>query len=334
LSERGKIQAARLGDFFAAQGLSAVYSSPARRARLTAEAMSRGLVPVKVCDTLQEIDMGDWEGLSFAEIRERYPGLYERRGKNPGTVVPPNAEAPAHAQARAASALERILGESAGAIALAGHAGINRLLLCAYGNRGLDEWLSLPQPYGCVNILREGEGGLRVEETGRMPDAAPAEEDCLALLCEKGTPPPVIAHCRAVAKKAEEIARALARRGFALDGGLIHAGALLHDIARACAEHARTGAGWLRQQGYPAVADIIAGHEDLGEAPKIDEAAFVCLADKLILGTKDVSIEERFACSREKCHTEAAKAAHEKRFRQALWLREHILGGAYETAQG
>jgi putative nucleotidyltransferase with HDIG domain len=334
LSERGKSQVARLGIFFDGKHVSVVYTSPAQRARLTADSISRGLLPVKVCDALGEIDMGDWEGLSFAEIRERYPELYARRGENPGAVIPPNGESLANAQARAVASIEGILGETRGTIAVVAHAGINRLLICKYRNLALNEWLSLPQPYGCVNVLLEREGSLTVEETGKMPVDAPDEQECLRLLWEKGTPLPVIEHCRAVAKKAAEITRTLTTRGIAVDGDLVYAGAMLHDIARSHKNHAQTGADWLKKEGYPVVADIIAGHEDLREPAQIDETAVVCLADKLVLGTAEVSLEERFAYSLEKCYHKAARIAHEKRFRQALWLREQIIGRTNETTQG
>jgi hypothetical protein len=65
-------------------------------------------------------------------------------------------------------------------------------------------------------------------------------------------------------------------------------------------------------------------HEDLPEPVRIDEAAVVYLADKLVVNTEEVTLEERFARSREKCRDEAARLAHEKRFRFALGLRERI----------
>jgi putative nucleotidyltransferase with HDIG domain len=134
----------------------------------------------------------------------------------------------------------------------------------------------------------------------------------------------VIDHCRAVARKAEEIAAPLIIRGCALDRKLIRAGALLHDIARSQPFHARTGADWLTAEGYPKIAKIIAEHENLPEPVRLDESSVVYLADKLIINTEEVPLEERFARSLEKCRDEAAILAHEKRRRLALWLMEKI----------
>jgi putative nucleotidyltransferase with HDIG domain len=334
LSERGKKQAERLKVFFIGKGLTALYAGPAQRTRLTADIISQGRWPVQICDGLAEIDMGDWEGLTFAEIRERFPDLYAQRGRNPAEHFPPNGEAPAHVQIRAAAAIDRILTQSEGNIAVVAHSGINRLLLCKYRNLAPEDWLSLPQPYGCINELWIGADGITVGEAGRMPVDIPDEEECFRLFREKGTPQPIIDHCYAVAFKAAEISSSFVKLGIGINGDLVYIAALLHDIAKGRARHAQTGADWLRAEGYPKVADIITVHEDLPEPAALDEAAVVYLADKLIMGTAEVSLEERFIHSMERCRDEAARSAHEKRFRQALRLREQIRGEKYETAQG
>jgi putative nucleotidyltransferase with HDIG domain len=191
--------------------------------------------------------------------------------------------------------------------------------------------MTIPQPYGCVNILQIGESSIAVDETGRMPRDAPNDEECFRLLHKRQTPQPVIDHCRAVAGKAEEIAAVLIGRGIPLNRELVRAGALLHDIARVQPRHAQAAALWIIAEGYPKVAKVIAEHEELPEPAHLDESAVVYMADKLILGTEEVTMEERFSRSLEKCRDEPARLAHEKRFQQALWLREQIFSaGAYK----
>jgi broad specificity phosphatase PhoE len=68
LSERGKGQAARLGGRFRGN-FDLVVSSPLSRAVETAKAVSEDVV---VDERLIEIDLGRWDGLSFAEMGERY----------------------------------------------------------------------------------------------------------------------------------------------------------------------------------------------------------------------------------------------------------------------
>lgn len=76
LSATGRGQAAAAAGLLAARGtVEAVVSSPLRRCRETAEAAAGRLgLDIRVEDGLREADFGAWEGLTFAEVRERHPG--------------------------------------------------------------------------------------------------------------------------------------------------------------------------------------------------------------------------------------------------------------------
>jgi broad specificity phosphatase PhoE len=97
--------------------------------------------------------MGEWEGLTFSEIKRRFPELYEQRGQNPERFTPPNGETLAAGQTRAAGTIQEILSKTTGDIAIVAHSGINRLLLCTYKNIPLNEWMTISQPYGGITIL-------------------------------------------------------------------------------------------------------------------------------------------------------------------------------------
>ncbi|CAM5558714.1 bifunctional RNase H/acid phosphatase [Streptomyces abikoensis] len=75
LSPVGLHQAERAGRALAARGtIEAVVSSPMRRCRETAAAVAARLgLEVRVEEGLREADFGAWEGLTFAEVRERWP---------------------------------------------------------------------------------------------------------------------------------------------------------------------------------------------------------------------------------------------------------------------
>ncbi|WP_171162003.1 bifunctional RNase H/acid phosphatase [Streptomyces sp. I05A-00742] len=75
LSPAGRRQAEAVAAALAARGtIQAVVSSPLRRCRETAGAVAARLgLDVRVEEGLREADFGDWEGLTFAEVRERYP---------------------------------------------------------------------------------------------------------------------------------------------------------------------------------------------------------------------------------------------------------------------
>ena len=90
LGERqAAVAAARLAN---TNGVAAVVSSPLRRARQTAQPVADALgVPLTVHDGLIETDFGAWEGLTFAEARERDPDLHTR-WLTDTSVAPPGGE--------------------------------------------------------------------------------------------------------------------------------------------------------------------------------------------------------------------------------------------------
>ncbi|WP_369258401.1 bifunctional RNase H/acid phosphatase [Streptomyces sp. R35] len=75
LSDVGREQAERAAAALAARGtIQAIVASPLTRTRQTAAAVAARLgLDVVIDDGLRETDFGAWEGLTFAEVRERYP---------------------------------------------------------------------------------------------------------------------------------------------------------------------------------------------------------------------------------------------------------------------
>ncbi|MFD4626164.1 bifunctional RNase H/acid phosphatase [Streptomyces sp. NPDC058475] len=75
LSDVGREQAERVAEALAARGtIQAIVASPLTRTRETAGAVAARLgLDVVIEDGLRETDFGAWEGLTFAEVRERYP---------------------------------------------------------------------------------------------------------------------------------------------------------------------------------------------------------------------------------------------------------------------
>ncbi|WP_329465453.1 bifunctional RNase H/acid phosphatase [Streptomyces sp. NBC_01431] len=75
LSAVGRGQAERAAAALAGRGtVQAIVSSPLRRCRETAAVVAARLgLDVRIEEGLRETDFGAWEGLTFAEVRERYP---------------------------------------------------------------------------------------------------------------------------------------------------------------------------------------------------------------------------------------------------------------------
>ncbi|MFR9674976.1 bifunctional RNase H/acid phosphatase [Streptomyces sp. TR02-1] len=80
LSETGRAQARAVAASLAVQGtVQAIVSSPLRRCRETAETVAARLgLDVRVDEGLRETDFGAWDGLTYAEVRERFPDDLEK----------------------------------------------------------------------------------------------------------------------------------------------------------------------------------------------------------------------------------------------------------------
>ena len=79
LNAAGRAQATALAAELDASPPDAVYASDLRRAAETAHIVAaRFDLPVDLDAGLREVDVGEWSGLTWAEIGERYPGAVER----------------------------------------------------------------------------------------------------------------------------------------------------------------------------------------------------------------------------------------------------------------
>lgn len=164
LTPAGRAAAAALAPMLRARGVQAVWSSPLLRCRETAEAMAAGL-PTGCVPGLEEQDCGAWDGLSFDEIRARFPAEYARRGLDPA-LPPPGGEPPDQCAARGLAALRRLAEQAEGNLAVVAHAGINRAMLCRLTERPMSEMRTLPQPYLGVSLLRFDGTGWIVDAVG------------------------------------------------------------------------------------------------------------------------------------------------------------------------
>ena len=138
-----------------------------------------------------------------------------------------------------------------------------------------------------------------IQKEGNM---IPPIEECLRLLEKSHVPEHVIEHSRRVCEIAVCLARLLNRRGAGLDEGKIAAASWLHDIAkmdglRRGENHSAAGAELLKNLGYPEIAEIVRQHVVLDPETyrgEIGEAMVVHYADKRVMHTALVSLEDRF----------------------------------------
>ncbi|MFF8829221.1 bifunctional RNase H/acid phosphatase [Streptomyces sp. NPDC015131] len=115
LSPVGRRQAEAVAAVLAARGtVQEIVSSPLARCRQTAATVAARLgLDVRIEDALRETDFGAWEGLTFAEVRERYPDELDAWLASP-KAAPTGGESFAAVSRRVAAARDRLTARHAG----------------------------------------------------------------------------------------------------------------------------------------------------------------------------------------------------------------------------
>lgn len=158
LSALGKQQAAVLKEIFSRVPLDDIYCSDLRRSQQTADiiASAHQILPIARVE-LRELNMGDWEGKLFSEVRTEFPLEFKKRGDNIANYCPPQGESFSDCLNRAIPFFESLTQSEGNTILIVGHAGVNRVILCRVLGLPLENVFRLEQSYGCVNLIcREG----------------------------------------------------------------------------------------------------------------------------------------------------------------------------------
>ena len=319
LGKVGRMQSVLLAEGFKEKNITEVYCSNLKRSIETAAYIKEN---PKQCAGLQEFDCGEWDGLPFEVIKERWPEVYQKRGEDL-TYPIPGAESVEEGKSRFEQVINTLLSESTGDIAVVGHATANKIFLC--GLLGIEPkfYRTIQMDYASVTTLCV-EKAITIEKQNECFTPNLTETLCKKLLQAAGTPENVQAHCQAVKEQAAKICRALKEAGVLLDEELLLTSALLHDIARTEKKHAERGGEWLTKAGYSLHGAMIASHHEIINVDIIDERAVLTIADCSVQETEIVSIEKRFSDSRRKCMTEEAIKMHQKRYTNALCLKNRI----------
>ena len=118
MGEAGLAQAAKMAEKL--PEINAVFSSPLTRAVQTAKAIG---LPVTILPDLREMYAGEWDGLTFDEIRQRYPELYAARATD-RTIPLPGGEDHEEGLHRFTAAMEKAAALVTGDFAVVAHGGI------------------------------------------------------------------------------------------------------------------------------------------------------------------------------------------------------------------
>lgn len=173
LTDHGRDQAAALADWAEQARLTAVWSSPMLRCRLTAaDSAARAGLPLLLDPRLRELDFGVAEGLTRAEMRERMPEAVSSFETDPVANHFPEGEDPAAVAERYVAFLTDLRAEHDGGgknggdgrILVVAHSTAIRLALCRLLHLPLSDYRRVfPHLANCALnelVLRDGTPAL------------------------------------------------------------------------------------------------------------------------------------------------------------------------------
>jgi alpha-ribazole phosphatase/probable phosphoglycerate mutase len=163
LSDNGIKQLERLAEYLVqnkeqrakSKDLKKVYCSGLSRALKSAEIIGKafGLKPV-IIEDLKERSFGIWEGMTFDEIREKWPDTFNAWAENPLKFSPMEGESTLEVRDRAMRAFNEIISNHKDEeIAVVSHGGITRVILCEMLGMPLENIFRIEQDFAALNII-------------------------------------------------------------------------------------------------------------------------------------------------------------------------------------
>ncbi|MGH7942739.1 MAG: histidine phosphatase family protein [Limisphaerales bacterium] len=131
LSPRGHEQAALLAHFLRARKLDAVYASPMKRVQQTLSPFLKNGAPAHtIVSDLREVDFGDWTGLNWEQVCQKFHLLTHEWLEHIERGVAPNGENGPQFRARVEPALRGIIKTHPGqTVGILCHGGVIRMIL-------------------------------------------------------------------------------------------------------------------------------------------------------------------------------------------------------------
>lgn len=162
LDEHGRWQAERVAHALAGEGVDAIYSSDLERAAATAAAVARSSGARLVTDpALRERAFGAFEGLTFAQIEQRWPEAAARWRRREADFGPGGGETLESFYARCVGAAERLAARHPGqTVVLVAHGGVLDCLYRAATRIALGAPRTWQLGNASINRLLRSEQGL------------------------------------------------------------------------------------------------------------------------------------------------------------------------------
>jgi broad specificity phosphatase PhoE len=175
LTQLGHKQACLAANALSGMQIDRIYSSDLYRAYETAVPTAQKLgLEIEKNVRLREISAGDWEGLTFDEIRERYPKEYDEWRFRLGSAVCPNGEAVNHMCLRILNEIDNICRKNEGkSICIFTHATPIRTLCAVSSGIPVEQIEREPfVPNASISIFEYENGEIKAIEKGNTEHLA------------------------------------------------------------------------------------------------------------------------------------------------------------------
>ena len=173
LNEAGRAQAEAAARALASDAPFALYSSPLPRATQTARTIGERVdtQPVEIEDLI-EMDVGEFEGLSGPQLRERFPEVMRMWDENPASTVMPGGESLRRVRERAWPAVLSIAeGHASETVVAVTHNFTIHAIVCAALDMPLNNFRKLTIDLASITRLEiSGDRAtlLSLNETGHL----------------------------------------------------------------------------------------------------------------------------------------------------------------------
>ena len=160
LDETGRRQAQAAARRVSPWGVSAIYSSPLKRALATAQALAdiAGL-GVNAIDGITDMHFGVWQGMSIAEVKDSYPDQFDQWCNRPDALEIPDGETLEDVRIRSVAAIEELATSHEGqTIAVFTHRVVCKVLLCHLLGLDNSHFWQIEQDTTAINVFELEQG--------------------------------------------------------------------------------------------------------------------------------------------------------------------------------
>lgn len=157
LNEKGKMQARALAKALQHEDITAIYTSPLKRAVDTARHIKKfhPSLPLIKEPGFLEMDLGDFEGMAGKQWAISYPIFRAQWEKSPASLSMPGGESLVEVQSRAVQALKRISENfcTGSTIVICSHNFVIISLLCFVADISLNRFRAMRQDTASLNVI-------------------------------------------------------------------------------------------------------------------------------------------------------------------------------------